>query len=142
MGKELVFNKTKTQGKDLQKIFHLYTVAKREYEQSVENNKQPNYTDLLKTLERKIWNEFQKVLMSKIGVLCLTSDEAELLSYLLSEELENIKQTPIGTLLNSKNQDNIQKSIDEFIDIAEKFSLIVELINALNDNEEENQLNN
>lgn len=68
-------------------------------------------------------------------VLRLAPEEANLLSNLLSEELENIRQTPIGILLNSISKEVIQNSVNDYIDIAEKFSLILEIINELNDNQ-------
>lgn len=61
MSKKLVFNKVQTREKDLRKIFYLYSIVKKEYEESVENNNQTEYTALLKTLENKIWSHFQKV---------------------------------------------------------------------------------
>lgn len=136
MSKKLVFNKVQTREKDLRKIFYLYSIVKKEYEESVENNNQTEYTALLKTLENKIWSHFQKVLMgNRFVVLHLAPEEANLLPNLLSEELENIKQTPIGILLNSISKEVIQNSVNDYIDIAEKFSLILEIINELNDNQ-------
>jgi hypothetical protein len=129
MGKELIFNK-KTQGKDLKKFFYLYSVVKREYEKGTEIICNSDNKSSMKTLENKIWNEFEKVLVGKIVVIRLTTDEEKVLEHLLSKELENIKETNFGTIL-SDNQEEIQKSIDEFIDIAEKFSLIMEMVNDL-----------
>lgn len=134
MNKKLIFNKVQTQGKDLRKIFHLYSIVKKEYDKTVENINQSDHM-VLKELENKIWFHFQKVLHGKkFVVLNLTDEESNLLSNLLSKELENIKQTPIGTLLDSTDKSVIQNSVNEYNNIAEKFSLILEMIKEINDN--------
>lgn len=96
MNKKLVFNKAQTQERDLRKIFYLYSIVKKEYQETAENINKYEYT-VLRNLENKIWSNFEKVLFGKKFVtINLTDEETNLLPDLLSKELENIKQTPIG----------------------------------------------